>query len=657
MSLLVPLGLLGLLGLGLLILIYILKPNYQQKLVSSTFVWKLSLKYRKKKVPINKIRNILILICQILIILLCAFIMSSPIIPSEVDVATEKVVIIDASASMLAKHNGKTRFERAIEKAKELSSEVLSKDDGVISVVLAGAQNEILIQRANASQRNDVDGILDELLTIDESGVLEYCSFGVGDVNGAVSTAENIVFDNDRAEVVLFTGTTYIEKSGITIVNVSEAGEWNAAILNCTSELIDGYYVFEVEVASYGADRELTISGVVHGANREKIGDEYVTREVLLSSQRDTFVGDNSKILTFNTADEIDPVYTFEDVYFSLNGSEDSFSYDNYFYLYNGTAESRTINVEYCSSRPNSFIPWALSAVRLTLWNKRDINITQIRDKTPEIEGYDLYIFEHTMPEDMPQDGVVVLINPDKVPRGLDVTMDFARPVKGEFWMAPGVSHPITQYLDLTEIYVSKYTRVLDYDDSFVPILYGGSDPVMLAKNEADSKVVILSFSLNFSSLPASIHLATMFRNIFDYYMPVTVTGTGSSSILSSRNVYDVNEEIVLRARGPQLDLIGGGLELSFKTPPGASEIIKMSRSGTYTVTQELISGVIISDNFFVQIPKNESYITKEVDIFVTRVEKKSKEMALDDLIVYFAAVMILLMVAEWWLHSRELKV
>lgn len=51
MNLLVPIGLLGLIGLLVLLIIYILKPNYQQKFVSSTYIWKLSLKYRKKKFP------------------------------------------------------------------------------------------------------------------------------------------------------------------------------------------------------------------------------------------------------------------------------------------------------------------------------------------------------------------------------------------------------------------------------------------------------------------------------------------------------------------------------------------------------------------------------------------------------------------------------
>ena len=68
MSWLTPLGFLGFIGIAILILIYILKPNYQQKFISSTFVWELSLKYRRKKIPINKFKNILLFICQVLVI-------------------------------------------------------------------------------------------------------------------------------------------------------------------------------------------------------------------------------------------------------------------------------------------------------------------------------------------------------------------------------------------------------------------------------------------------------------------------------------------------------------------------------------------------------------------------------------------------------------
>ena len=51
MTLINKIGLLGLIGVVALIIIYVIRPNYQQKTISSTYVWKLSLKKKKKKVP------------------------------------------------------------------------------------------------------------------------------------------------------------------------------------------------------------------------------------------------------------------------------------------------------------------------------------------------------------------------------------------------------------------------------------------------------------------------------------------------------------------------------------------------------------------------------------------------------------------------------
>ena len=79
MKLLLPIGLIALISLVALIVIYLLRPNYQNKMISSTFVWKLSLKYKKKRIPISKLRNILILLCQIFILSIAAFIISKPV--------------------------------------------------------------------------------------------------------------------------------------------------------------------------------------------------------------------------------------------------------------------------------------------------------------------------------------------------------------------------------------------------------------------------------------------------------------------------------------------------------------------------------------------------------------------------------------------------
>ena len=95
MSWLTPIGFLGLLGLIALLIIYLIKPNFQQKFISSTFIWKLSLKYKKKKIPLSKLRNILIIICQILIITTFACILAQPFISGEdSEAGKEKIIII-----------------------------------------------------------------------------------------------------------------------------------------------------------------------------------------------------------------------------------------------------------------------------------------------------------------------------------------------------------------------------------------------------------------------------------------------------------------------------------------------------------------------------------------------------------------------------------
>ena len=150
MKLLTPLGLLGLLGVVALIIIYLIRPNYQQKSISSTYIWKLSLKYKKKRVPISKLRNILIIICQILALVACALILAQPneVLKAQADYV-EVIAIIDSSASMRAETNGETRFERAVDEARVKGDDVL-KDGGVVSVIIADAKPHFLLERVNS---------------------------------------------------------------------------------------------------------------------------------------------------------------------------------------------------------------------------------------------------------------------------------------------------------------------------------------------------------------------------------------------------------------------------------------------------------------------------------------------------------------------------
>ena len=99
MNLLYPIGLLGLIGIPILILIYIIKSKYREYTISSTYIWKLSERFLKKKSPLSKLSGLLSLILQILTVLFLSFALAHPILTLP-NSARNYVLVVDNSASM-----------------------------------------------------------------------------------------------------------------------------------------------------------------------------------------------------------------------------------------------------------------------------------------------------------------------------------------------------------------------------------------------------------------------------------------------------------------------------------------------------------------------------------------------------------------------------
>ena len=94
MSFLNPLGLIALIGIPILIIIYIIKPRYQEKKITSTYIWRLSLKYKKKKRPIQWLQKSLLFFIQILILTLLGLSVARPELLLSAR-SKEKVIILD----------------------------------------------------------------------------------------------------------------------------------------------------------------------------------------------------------------------------------------------------------------------------------------------------------------------------------------------------------------------------------------------------------------------------------------------------------------------------------------------------------------------------------------------------------------------------------
>ena len=654
MTWLAPLGFLGFLGIAILILIYILKPNYQQKIISSTYVWKLSLKYKKKKVPVSRLRNLLLFLCQVLIISACAFLLAEPVIQAEKEIySNEFVAIIDASGNMRASEGGQTRFERAVAEVKKEAKKA-SEDGGKFNVILAGAKATSIVTPLDSLKQTY--SILDDLLAPNSVQDLQGCSFVEGDVSGAIRLAEAVLENNPETRITLYTATEYLNHGDVIIKDVSQPGEWNAAVLNATANLDEGYYVFDATVQVFGGDQLIDDNQFVdvycdvYGFNGDDSGEPYTFVEKSIPRTEESL-----QRVVFNSADDWYDTLGYQGGIFKYDyvriyiQESDSLAADNDFYLYGGTKP--TIRIQYASLKPNTFIRGIVSMLkqeRGQYWeiDFNEVSQSDVSSNKYETEGYDIYIFEHQVPKELPKDGMCFFINP---PVGTNVAgFEVVSEENKKCDFLPAEPHEITEGLLTERISVDRYVRIRE-TGMYSLLTFCGSDPVFMVRNEPDIKVTVLGFSLNDSTLPVLRVFPKMMLNLFDYFISPTITDY----------VFDVGEEVLLNPRGSELVVAGQGfaedLELT-ESEQGFPYTITVDVYGHYELTHWLpLKQIDETIMFYVTIPDSQSNIFTVVEVLEAPVTEKKKVKGDEDLLVYFAAALVLLLFAEWWLQARDL--
>ena len=665
MKILTPLGLLGLLGILVLILIYIIKPNYQQKYISSTYVWKLSLKYKKKKIPTSRLRDLLLILCQILAITCCAMLLATPSqVLRQQPEEGEVIVIVDASASMRATTDDETRFIRAVRPASELSDKIL-KENGTVSVILANDNPAFLNKRASNTEAASVSGTFGDLMQIDGYNPV-YCSYGNGDIDGALELCEDIVAENPKTLIYIYTDKEYdYLPANVRVQNVKASAEWNAAILNAYTTFESGYYTLTVEIASYNRDATLGVNVVVSGANKNSTvtGGTTLTfeaKDIECTEETTTVVfrayGEDGESEDGKTKYIVTEggYYSFDSilVYLDENDSDlmDNYSEDDSFSVYGGIKP--TLKVMYSSFldgqiSKNAFVTDILIALRK---NYSDIYNIELDEQAEEAKGYDLYIFEHTMPETMPDDGVVFLLDPLSAPTRSGFTVRGVRDLNKiptaltEDDLESGRS-PLLKNITVSDIEVTRYNVFGNYE-GYTSIASCNGESVMFVKNEIDSKVFVMGFSVHYSNIGLETAWPLLFNNLFNYFMPPTVNG----------NAFEVYSEITINSMGTELNLkrisSDNDESTTFNQFPAK---VKLSVPGTYNISQTGFLGKEVEDTkIYVKIPAAESNIAAREDTVYDPFTGSIKYDYFKDLLIYFAAALVALLFIEWILQLRD---
>lgn len=675
MTLLTPLGLLGLLGVVALIVIYLIKPNYQQKFVSSTYVWKLSLRYRKKKLPVSKLRNWLLIICQILILLSLAALLTGPAMKISNSNENEVVVIIDSSASMRVKTDGKSRYQRAVEGVIELGNSAFDKG-GMVSVIIADGDPSYLIEEFTQTDRKAFNDTLNKLIENDT------CSYSESDINKAMDITDSVLDRNPAAAVYVYTDTTYLNTpETVKLVNVTTEEEWNAAILDAYAELDENFYDIVLEVACYGKSTSIDVNVIVRNANAD-YKDE-VTADIPFVVSVNCVDGQPKKIKIVRQEPALEDMedgveyllysevlgtvyengfFSYQNIEFSIDsvgGDKDSFDLDNNFYVYGGLKDK--VRVLYSSSRPNTFYYNVMLSLRNNLsdmWNL-EYNELKIADKEYTdaeketlfegyLEGYDFYIFEHLMPKSLPTDGVVFLVDPDSSPDSDNAEFEIkgVRTYRGEplplYVGNEGAGHPILTNVTAENITVNRIVEISDFNSGYKTLLMCDENPVLLVKDEKDVKVAVLAFSVHWSNQVIDPGFPLMMYHMFDYFFPQMVT----------KNLFTVEDVIKINSMSENVSV----MDSAGKTTEYSEKTVNLTAGlpGGYVVEQTSYFGRTFSERVYVRISAKESDIFYQDDILTDPYGQRETGDTYQMFAVYIAAALVAILFAEWLLQLRD---
>ena len=664
MTLLIPIGLLGLASVIALIVIYIIKPNYQRKDVTSTYVWKLSLKYRKKRLPISKLRNILLIACQVLALTAGALILSQPVVRNEEHAfSIETIAVLDCSASMRAKNSkGETRFERAVDDLIELSNKVVDMG-GYVSVILADGNERYLFQSAGLAAKNDMNNQLKALIADKEELA---CSYGTSNLNQAITLCEETVHSNPNATVYVYTDKSFVYvPEGIKLVNVADSEEWNVGILNAYTQFEEGYCTFFVELGCYGMvsstiDLEVYINGASDGTSIYSNAIIYTTEVTLVDNSVTTVIFRNSAIQEADYEKGVDHikivpvgpdvigsnktrVVSYDDIRVDIS-QEDSFAEDDSFSIYGGRKPA--LKVQYAAYKRKGSFTTMLSVLRNRYSNYWDISIDEVdmNRSDPQNAGYDFYIYDGKSPVNLPSDGIVVIFNPQRgMPAGF-TRRDVIDYVNDMFLVQEG-DHAILRSLEPYKISLRQCIRLASYDDTRYKTLWSVDGmPVLLLNDGANEKVLVALFDTEYSNIILRNDFPYLFYNIIETFIPSTIRG----------NSFEVGQELSVNARSNLLTVSrGSGMDVKEITQFPSS--ITLDRPDVYRFTQETYFGQTINEFIYVKIPSAESNIFATGDsLKAIYLDTSEEKQPYQDLLVFFAAAMLALLFAEWFLQTYD---
>lgn len=618
MGLLSPLAL-AFAGLCIPILVmYMLRLQRRDVLVSSTLLWQRLVRDREANMPWQRLRRNLLLLLQLLVLALLTLALARPFVTAYVAISGNLVILLDASASMQATDVAPNRFEVARRRVREIIAG-LGPDD-VATIIAVGSRPEVL-----ASATGDLPLLR---RAIDEAAPTS----GPADWYAALALAASLTSPGRTGVVIISDGglpsTLPPLNAQVRFIGVG-SGSNNCAITAlaiCTGPT--GPQAF-LRIANFDdTDAELPVELLADNAL-------FDVRRVRIPAY-----GETSLTVT-------DLPYDTRVLQARL-AATDNLELDNSAWAVQGTARSKRVLL---ISRGNLFLERALSAFP-------GVELVRLAPDMPlpPGNGYSLYVYDGVLTSTLPASNLW-LIAPSFPPAG--GRLGKGRGIFTDTTITDvAFDDPLLRHVDLRDVHILQ-ARAVEPPPGARVLVRATGGPLLYVAERPEGRVAVLTFDLHDSDLPLRVAFPILTANLLNWLMP-----TGSAVLadlvrpgdaVPLRPDVGAARILVTAPDGSQSELPVGEFSPLFTTP---------DRLGVYRVQQFDHSGAPLPTDalFAVNLfDESESNIEPHATVHIGQQEVSggTEEKSRLELWPWAAALSLGVLVAEWWVYNgpyRSLK-
>ncbi len=623
MSFYYPLGLLGLLGIPIIILIYIIKSKYTEQTVASTYLWELSEKFLKKRKKISRLTGIVSLILQLLVVLTASLLIAHPVffVP---DSANDIYFILDGSASMNMQSGESTRFEKA---QKEINS-VIDNSLGGSTYTLIFVNDALSVPFEGITDREQAKANVKSLSA----------GWGAADCVSAINFAQAYFEANSSAVFYLVTDKNY--DTNMELIDVSN-GENNYALYEYGYKYNEDGLCGTGKVVAYRRDVTLTVEMLVtaDGGEEVKVAQTSVSATAGVPADFEVQAEDLS----------------FTSLKFRISDG-DALEEDNTVVLYD-EAKSQDRKVLLIDNTDDG--AYLRNAIASSGKAEVDVVSPQKYLETPAI-GYGMYVFNGYTPAKLPKNAAIWLINAVDGSgedsgisyRGTQVPRDETGP--NSYFVPQYSTGSSTQEKQLTNGLVRREVAVRQYarygvPRNFISVMSVGGDSIISAGyNENNDREVVFAFEIGDSNLGMLDDFLILVRNLMNYSFPSVIDST----------VYDCGDIM-------NVNVVPGCQNIVVTSPSGKSTTLdtadssvcefNLTETGTYSISVKLENS---RDDTVVYayscVPESESRSEGGGAVNLSGERTYEFSDGFYDKLLAFFIIITLLLLADWGVYCYE---